>query len=402
MAGETKVDQASLMPFSGEIGLAQYINQLFGGAGANNYGMGNLALTGAPTLPAAQQVATPEEITATTQAELTPEDMNNLITEWLRGQGNFLGAAREQNISGMYNTATRNLVSNDLMAQAALKATQANIPIKTANAQILNQVANANAALKQNAAATNAQLLQQNQQANTNLATNVALKNTETQNAYNLALAKLKAATPSTGVLAGAASISGLQAILNSTGLGDALKTGTQALTQGLLQSIFGASGGTGTAKSRDKNILDMQDLASEELAAMGITDTSGLDFNRDFNIQSMQDMATSELFGLGDYSASPIDYGLQQASFSPMDFGSFSATPVNFSSTPDYGYYSDYNPLSASDYNMPDFSSYDYAQSLDLPSVETTDYGTSNWGISDWSWGSGDDWSLPTFSFSF
>lgn len=395
MAGETKVDQASLMPFSGEIGLAQYINQLFGGAGANNYGMGNLALTGAPTLPAAQQVATPEEITATTQAELTPEDMNNLITEWLRGQGNFLGAAREQNISGMYNTATRNLVSNDLMAQAALKATQANIPIKTANAQILNQVANANAALKQQAASTNAQLLQQNQQANTNLATNVALKNTETQNAYNLALAKLKAATPTPGVLAGAAGISGLQAILNSTGLGDALKTGTQALTQGLLQSIFGASGGTGTAKSRDKNILDMQDLASEELAAMGITDTSGFDFNRDFNIQSMQDMASSELSGLGDYSASPIDYGLQNVSYSPMDFGSFNVTPVSYNTTPDYGYYSDYNPAYSMDFNMP---SYDFADWSQPDSAVESDWSfTPNW-----SWGSGDDWSLPSFSFSF
>lgn len=391
---EQKVDQASLMPFAGEIGLAQYINTLFGGGSANNYGMGNLALSSAPTLGTAAQVAAPETLTANLQSELTPEDMNNLITEWLRGQGNFLGAAREQNTAGLYNTATRNLVSNDLMAQAALKATQANIPIKTANAQILNQVANANAQLKQQAASTNAQLLQQQQNANTNLATQVALKNTETQNAYNLALAKLKAATPTPGVLAGAAGISGLQAILNSTGLGDALKTGTQALTQGLLQSIFGSSGTSGTTKSRDKNILDMQDMASEELASMGV-DTGGFDFNRDFNIQSMQDMASSELADLADFSASPIDYGLQNVSYSPMDFGSFNVTPVSYNTTPDYGYYSDYNPAYSMDFNMP---SYDFADWSQPDSAVESDWSFNP----NWSWGSGDGWSLPSFSFSF
>lgn len=399
MPPETKVDQASLMPFAGEIGLANYINNLFGGGSANNYGMGNLALAGTPTTSTAAQVATPEKLTANLQSELSPEDMNNLITEWLRGQGNFLGAAREQNLSGMYNTATRNLVSNDLMSQAALKATQANIPIKTANAQILNQVANANAQLQQSAANANANLVQQNQQANTNLATQVALKNADTQNQYNLALAKLKAATPTPGVLAGAAGISGLQAILNSTGLGDALKTGTQALTQGLLQSIFGAPASSGTTKSRDKNILDMQDMATEELAAMGVDTGYDNSIMQNYSTGMMQDWLNADMAPAQSYS--PVDYGLQNASFSPMDFGSFSATPVSYNA-PDYGYYSDYNTSAPTNFDMPDYNTIDISQNMSNISAEPMDWSISDWGISDWSWGSGDDWSLPTFSFSF
>lgn len=253
MPPETKVDQASLMPLSGEIGLANYISSLFGG-GAK---LGNLQLASTPTLPTTAGVE-----------EYTPEQMNQLMTEWLRGGGNFLNTAREQNLSGLYNTATRNLVSNDLMAQAALKATQANVPIKTANAQIAQTQANAQA----------------------QLAANVALANAKTQNEYNMESAKLKASQPSAGVLGGALGIAALGAILNKTATGKKVKEGTS----GILDSIFGTSTSADSGGvTRDDRISGMQELASMELA----------------NIGSMPTADTFDLSSIGGFSTLPSNY---------------------------------------------------------------------------------------------
>lgn len=398
----TVATNTSLMPFAGEVGLAQYINRLFGG-GPN---MGNLSLAGTPTLPGAAQVATPEDIVANTQAELTPEQLNQLMTEWLRGAGNFTGAAREQNLSGMYNTATRNLVSNDLMAQAALKATQANTPIKTANAQILNQVAQANAALKQNAATANAQLLQQNQTANANLATQIALENARTQNTYNVEQAKLKAATPSTGVLAGALGISALQSILNYMNPKQTGGGGGGTNQGGLLEQIFGPYGGTTaqqTAAARKKREAELQGLADEELAALKDTGDGTItpDSTR---VQEMQDMLAEELSALSadgvspvqgyqsDYIQSPVqsDYGLQQASFSPADMSGYFMPAVDTYQAPDYGYYSDYNINAAPGFEVPSFSPMDNYYSPDVgfmfaDSYQPVDYGGTNWADTSW-----------------
>ena len=223
------VAQASLMPLSGEINLANYISNLFGG-GAK---LGNLSLASVPTLPTTAGVE-----------EYTPEQLNQLMTEWLRGAGNFTGTAREQNLSGLYNTATRNLLSNDLLAQAALKATQANVPIKTANAQIAQTQANAQA----------------------QLAANVALANAKSQNEYNMEAAKLKASQPSAGVLGGALGIAALSAILNKTTTGEKVKKGTS----NILDSIFGAP-------TQDKTGTSGTSVQQAQLPEMGMEEMTNI-----------------------------------------------------------------------------------------------------------------------------
>jgi hypothetical protein len=113
--------QQSMMPLQGEMQLVNYLSSLFGGKTVNpNY-------TGETVLP-------PSLI-----PEMTGDDMSSVMTEWLRGQGNFLGNQRQQNLAGLYNTSTSKLVANDLTAQAALKAALANTQIKQGNSQLQNQ-----------------------------------------------------------------------------------------------------------------------------------------------------------------------------------------------------------------------------------------------------------------------
>lgn len=312
MAGET-VQQASLMPFSGEIGLAQYINQLFGG---NTGQITNLAL--APT---------PTQLTTEQLAEYTPEQLSQLMTEYMRGAGNFLGAAREQNLSGLYNTATRNLVSNDIMAQAALKATQANTAVKTANANLANQTQNANA----------------------QIASQVALQNARTQNEVNLANAKLKAATPSTGVLGGALGIAALGALLNKTGVGSKIKKDTT----GILDSILGTNLSDVGGVTRDDRVAGMMEMASQELAWLqsgGGVDTTPMPTD------------SFDLSSIGGFSTLPSNY---ESDFAASQFAGL--TPGE--QVPDF--------LSAFSGWAPSYSGYDegtgYGTSIanyDLPSI--------------------------------
>jgi hypothetical protein len=74
--------------------------------------------------------------------QLTAQDMNAIIQNFLRTDGQFLNKALAQNRSGMYNSTSRASMSKELLAQAALKAVQANTQIATSNAAI----ASANAA----------------------------------------------------------------------------------------------------------------------------------------------------------------------------------------------------------------------------------------------------------------
>lgn len=113
--------QQSMMPLQGEMQLVNYLSSLFGGKTVNP------AYTGETVLP-------PSLI-----PEMTGDDMSSVMTEWLRGQGNFLGNQRQQNLAGLYNTSTSKLVANDLTAQAALKAALANTQIKQGNSQLQNQ-----------------------------------------------------------------------------------------------------------------------------------------------------------------------------------------------------------------------------------------------------------------------
>jgi hypothetical protein len=72
-------------------------------------------------------------------SQVSSQDIQNLMTEYMRGQGGFLEKMQQQNMSGLYNTSTQKLMANDITAQAALKASQANLPINQANAQMTNE-----------------------------------------------------------------------------------------------------------------------------------------------------------------------------------------------------------------------------------------------------------------------
>lgn len=110
----------SNMPLAGELGLINYLQGMFSGKTVNpNYTGGKV----------------PAPVLAPT---MSGQDMSNIMTEFLRGNGQFLDQMRQQNLSGMYNSSTQKLVANDLTAQAALKASLANQNIQQGNAQILN------------------------------------------------------------------------------------------------------------------------------------------------------------------------------------------------------------------------------------------------------------------------
>jgi len=117
-------------PLQGEMQLANWITNMFSNKVANpNY-------TGATVAP-------PQLVN-----QLTPQDLQNLMTEFMRGQGGFLQNMQQAKQSGIYNSNTQRLVANDLTAQAALKASQANVPIQQGNAQLMNQYYAKQAALQ--------------------------------------------------------------------------------------------------------------------------------------------------------------------------------------------------------------------------------------------------------------
>lgn len=108
-------------PLQGEMQLANWITNMFSSKVANP------KYTGATVAP-------PQLVN-----QLTPQDLQNLMTEFMRGQGGFLQNMQQAKQSGLYNSNTQRLVANDLTAQAALKASQANVPIQQGNAQLMNK-----------------------------------------------------------------------------------------------------------------------------------------------------------------------------------------------------------------------------------------------------------------------
>ncbi len=117
-------------PLQGEMQLANWITNMFSNKVANpNY-------TGATVAP-------PQLVN-----QLTPQDLQNLMTEFMRGQGGFLQNMQQAKQSGLYNSNTQRLVANDIAAQAALKASQANVPIQQGNAELMNKYYAKQAALQ--------------------------------------------------------------------------------------------------------------------------------------------------------------------------------------------------------------------------------------------------------------
>lgn len=119
-------------PLSGELDLMNYLRQITGNSTTGTYQASQAVAGQAP--------------------ELTPEKMQAIMTEWLRGNGRFLENMQQQNQSGLYNSSTRRLVANDLTAQAALKAATANQDIQKLNAQLQTEASIKNAQLQTQAA----------------------------------------------------------------------------------------------------------------------------------------------------------------------------------------------------------------------------------------------------------
>jgi hypothetical protein len=104
------------IPLLPELQLTRTVQDMLGMGGS---GGGNVAFTPTAGIP-----------------QLTAQDMNGIIQNFLRTDGQFLNKALQQNQSGMYNSTSRASMSKELLAQAALKAVQANTQIAASNASI--------------------------------------------------------------------------------------------------------------------------------------------------------------------------------------------------------------------------------------------------------------------------
>lgn len=274
----------STLPLQGELNLVKYLDEIFNGSALDNLKSST--------------------VTAGQVKELSAADMQNLMTEYMRGSGNFLQNMQQQNIAGLYNTSTQKLVSNDILAQAALKATQANTQIKSANAN-----------LAQSALNTNAQLAQQ------------------------LQLARLKAGGgTSKGQLAAAAGIN----LLNSLLGGKKGKAGTKGKTE--------------ETTSKDKNIFDSikeawdsmtnSSYSSEQLDALpALPETGNTSVDPGIEMVSLSDIVNNDYFGDGNADMNnyldnwtPVETDYEQTPleelYNPVDVPEHTAPEPSFDPT--------------------------------------------------------------------
>ena len=132
-------------PLQPELGLINYLRQITG-----------IGTPGSVAVPG--QASQSIQAVAGQAPELTQDTLSNIMTEWLRGSGNFLNAMHQQNQSGLYNSSTRRLVANDLTAQAALKAAQAGSAVQQRNAELATAASQTNANNAAQVGQTNARL----------------------------------------------------------------------------------------------------------------------------------------------------------------------------------------------------------------------------------------------------
>lgn len=117
----------SNLPLQGEMALFDYLQGLVTGKTANpNYTGVASQLQAVPKIP-----------------ELTGEVLNSIITEYMRGPGNYLNSMAQARQSGLYNSNTQKLVSDNIVTEAARKAALANSSIQETNAKnvlAMNQI----------------------------------------------------------------------------------------------------------------------------------------------------------------------------------------------------------------------------------------------------------------------
>lgn len=137
-------------PLQDELGLINYFKGVLG-LGDEASGNGAKREVSANLTP----------ITGNEIPQVTDADLMKLMTEFLRTDGKFLNTMFQQNQAGLYNSTTRKLLGNDLLAQAALKAATDKSRTSALQAQLASQIASSNKDLSLRAAISNATVAKQ-------------------------------------------------------------------------------------------------------------------------------------------------------------------------------------------------------------------------------------------------
>lgn len=343
------------MPLANELSVVNYLRNILGVSSSGTATAGQVG----NTLQAVGGVSTPGVATASQAEELTQDQLSTIMTEWLRGNGQFLDNMRQQNVSGLYNTSTQKLVANDLTAQAALKAATANQEIQKANANLAtqaniatsNQATQSSMASAQNqtsASQTNAQLAAQNAQLNARLSTDASLANAKsgantsrTDSLINTALAALMNAYKSSGnkEAKGAKGTKNL----NTSGItesnqdysafNDAFST-AQANTNFLLDSSYTPTTDI-TAPSYN---YGLEAITAPAASNFDIPYTAPVDMGG-FEAPTVMDFGQTS--AASSYDFTPVNYtdsDFYGTSIGTPDYGSV-GSPEDYTFTPDSGY---------------------------------------------------------------
>lgn len=356
------------MPLANEVSVVQYLRNLMG-AGTNAASASQVA----GTQQAVGGTATGGTATAAQAPELTQDQLSSIMTEWLRGNGQFLDNMRQQNVSGLYNTSTQKLVANDLTAQAALKAATANQEIQKTNAAL----------------ATNANI------ATANNATSASQTTAGTQTQASVANANNAAqAAQTTAKLGTDVSLANAKAGVSSSRSDTLINT---ALA-GLLNAYKGYSAQSAkdeaAAKKKQAKLAGIDtsgitEIGYSEEAAGAMFDNSwksaqaDTDFLLDPNFQNSQ-VITDPSYDFGSSVLQSQPSGLDIPELSTVDMGSFAAPTVM-----DFGQSQSFETIAA-----PDASSYDFTP------VDYTDSDYYSGGGDSWEPISGGGSSGPTLSF--
>ena len=87
---------------------------------------------------------------------MSGQQLQQLMTSYLRGPGNFLEKSRAQNMAGLYNSSTNRLMQDNALAEASRQATEANVKIQLGNQQLAQGAQAANKDLQLRAMLHNA------------------------------------------------------------------------------------------------------------------------------------------------------------------------------------------------------------------------------------------------------
>jgi hypothetical protein len=315
------------MPLQSELGLVNYLRSISGVGGAGNVAVGSQA------------------------QEIDSAGLSNIMTDWLRSNGQFLQSMQQQNQAGLYNSSTRRLVANDLTAQAALKAAGANQTTRINNASNLTNASIENA--KRGVAG------QSGKSKLTDLALAAALnafngKNNplSAENAAKKAAGKLKTNIP--------------MGDLAMSAVGDA----TSYTPPEVFQNTSDPFSAQVTPGNSDYNAMLAPDFLSQAFDT-GLNTTAPTDFSNFSASINTNPFGPSEGFNF-DAFGSAGDSNI----YNPTDFQIDTGSGINFGGE-DFSF------------SLPDFNA-------DFEAVDTGSWSLPEWNTnSDWMFDTGSDWSF-------